>query len=810
MAKPHLLLVDDDVQSLRVLEVSLRKAGYAVTGAMSGTEALGRLAEVVPDLIIADTRLPGMDGLAFCAEVRKRAALAGVPFIFLTGDEGMEDRVRGLELGVEDYLAKPIYVRELLVRVRAVLQRWRRRSLTTESGAQRTRFSGQLSDMAVVDLVQTVEISRKSGVVRLRDAAGRRASMHFRDGRVIDADVGRLLGAEAVYRLLTWTEGSFELEFRPARRRDVIELQPQALLMEGMRRLDEWSHLCEQLPALDVPIEVDDGELAARLAEIPDEMNAVFRLIDGRRTLIDVVDAGDLSDLEALGILVKLHAEGLVRPATDGVPEAMPYSWSEPSTRPSGPVPVRAEDGLARTPSGLPAGLTDGVEDVEQDEGGQAGSFELDAFLSGEGLGGEGELPPPSEPPISWMHPESEPETLGLPEPVSSAVPSQPVPLEHARVGNDPPPMAGESTAEQGADASRGPDAKREEGRGDRDTPSAPAVLVAAELVREAEAQGLPVEDPTPLPRPVAAWPEADSGGTNAGKAADAFDPFDDAAWHSDHAHPHGEDEEEEYDEAPSRAGLYAMGVGAVLLAGAGLLWAYGGKHALRAPKDGVAVTAPVKPEAVAALAAPAQVAQPAVAVPPDTDKASPPAGATPSDTDKASPPVGATPPDTSKTSPPVGAALPDTDKALPPVGAAPPGTGEAPPPAEAAPTAPAPADDAEFEKLLKKGSALAEQGNRRAIGLLEKALTMKPGNGAALAALANAELQQGQTARALDHANEAIAADPQNADGFLVKGALEQQLKHRAEARAAYEQYLKLAPHGKYASDLRAVLKSL
>ena len=167
--------------------------------------------------------------------------------------------------------------------MKILLQRKQRLSLE-EKKESKTKFTGALSDMAVVDLIQTIEISRKSGVIHF---SGRRRETR-RDllpgnGKVIDAELGRLSGEDAVYRLLIWTDGEFEVEFKNVRRKDVIELSTQGLLMEGMRRIDEWGRMLEQLPPLETVFELDYKELAERLAELPDEINGILRLFDGRR-----------------------------------------------------------------------------------------------------------------------------------------------------------------------------------------------------------------------------------------------------------------------------------------------------------------------------------------------------------------------------------------------------------------------------------------------------------------------------------------------------------------------------------------------
>jgi CheY-like chemotaxis protein len=310
-SKRRLLLVDGDPKSLRVLEVSLKKAGFEVVTATQGNEALGALQAALPDLIISDTDLDGMDGFDLCRQIKAKPEWAKIPFLFVSGRKSIEDKIRGLELGVDDYLTKPIYIKEIGIRVRTALQRAERERLESRREG-RTKFAGDLSDIGVVDLVQTIDLNRKSGIIHIVNRDGRRGAVFFREGRVIDAEVGRLSGAEAMYRLFSWSEGRFEVEFKPIRRRDVIDLPSAALLMEGMRRLDEWTRLLERLPALDSVVEVDFRVLGEQLADLPDEMNGILRLCDGTRSLLAVIDDSDFPDLEALTMASKLFGQGII------------------------------------------------------------------------------------------------------------------------------------------------------------------------------------------------------------------------------------------------------------------------------------------------------------------------------------------------------------------------------------------------------------------------------------------------------------------------------------------------------------------
>ncbi|MGH7434723.1 MAG: DUF4388 domain-containing protein, partial [Polyangiaceae bacterium] len=246
--------------------------------------------------------------------LKEKPEWSTIPVVFLTSQKSIEDKIRGLELGVEDYLTKPIFVRELIARVNLLLARRTQENITastTKTMTGRTRFSGSTQDMAVVDLLQTFEVSRKSGVVHLRGPS-QEGRIFFRDGKVVDAELGRLRGEEAIYRVLIWNEASFEVEFKVIPNEDVIGGSTQAILMEGMRRVDEWGRLCEQLPPLTTVFEIDDQQLLERLNEIPDELNGILRLFDGKRTLSEVIDDSPFEDLSTLSTITKLFFEGLL------------------------------------------------------------------------------------------------------------------------------------------------------------------------------------------------------------------------------------------------------------------------------------------------------------------------------------------------------------------------------------------------------------------------------------------------------------------------------------------------------------------
>ncbi len=116
----HVLIADDDAGIRDVLRMALEPAGFAVSVAADGQEALQMARSLSPDLVVLDIGMPEMDGLTVCRELRKDS---DVPILFLTAQSDEVDRIVGLEMGADDYVPKPFSPREIVARIRAILKR---------------------------------------------------------------------------------------------------------------------------------------------------------------------------------------------------------------------------------------------------------------------------------------------------------------------------------------------------------------------------------------------------------------------------------------------------------------------------------------------------------------------------------------------------------------------------------------------------------------------------------------------------------------------------------------------------------------
>jgi two-component system phosphate regulon response regulator PhoB len=123
VAKPTILVVEDEAPLLTLLRYNLEKQGFRVEEAADGQEALLRVAESRPDLILLDWMLPALSGLEVCRQIRRRPATRDLPIIMVTARTEDQDAVRALDTGADDYIAKPFAMEALLARIRALLRR---------------------------------------------------------------------------------------------------------------------------------------------------------------------------------------------------------------------------------------------------------------------------------------------------------------------------------------------------------------------------------------------------------------------------------------------------------------------------------------------------------------------------------------------------------------------------------------------------------------------------------------------------------------------------------------------------------------
>jgi CheY-like chemotaxis protein len=232
----RILLVDDNPMVLGMLQQALASLAEVST-ASDSADALLKAVEDVPDLLISDFRMPGMDGRQLVEKLKSRTATAGIAVVLMASKGDISDRL-SMQDGIEDLLEKPFFLRDAVRRVKRVVDRIALEKLAKAPTAADGVLRGSLSQMNVIDLVQSLEMGRKSCLLTMTNAEDK-CEIYFTQGQARHAAYGATMGDEAVFKVLRWTEGNFEIDFSKNTDKETTTLNTQGLLMEGLRLLDE-------------------------------------------------------------------------------------------------------------------------------------------------------------------------------------------------------------------------------------------------------------------------------------------------------------------------------------------------------------------------------------------------------------------------------------------------------------------------------------------------------------------------------------------------------------------------------------------
>jgi CheY-like chemotaxis protein len=230
-----LLLVEDNPMVLGMLQHALSPLAV-VTAASESADALLKAVDDPPDLVVSDYRLPGMDGRQLIEKLKSRPKTANFSAVLMANKADIAERLSPQD-AADDYLEKPFFLREAVKRIKRMIDRIALEKMAKTAPSDGV-VRGNLAQMNVIDLMQSLEMGRKSCQLTLTKD-GDKCEVFFVEGQVKHATYGSLVGDEAVFKVLRWTGGSFELDFEGKTNKETTQLNTQGLLMEGLRLLDE-------------------------------------------------------------------------------------------------------------------------------------------------------------------------------------------------------------------------------------------------------------------------------------------------------------------------------------------------------------------------------------------------------------------------------------------------------------------------------------------------------------------------------------------------------------------------------------------
>ena len=242
-ANVKVLLVDDNPMVAGMLKQALSSMA-SISVASDGADALLKAIEEPFDLIVSDYQMEGMDGRQLLEKIKARPATSRIPLLMLASKADIAEKLKGaLQDQVEDFIEKPFFTRDAVKRIKRMIDKIALEKMAKEAPAD-GNLRGSLAQMNVIDLLQSLEMGHKSCLLTLTNN-GERCEMFFADGQINHAVYGPLKGDDAVYKVLAWKGGNFQIDFNGQSKEQTTSRSTQGLLMEGLRLLDEASRESE-------------------------------------------------------------------------------------------------------------------------------------------------------------------------------------------------------------------------------------------------------------------------------------------------------------------------------------------------------------------------------------------------------------------------------------------------------------------------------------------------------------------------------------------------------------------------------------
>jgi CheY-like chemotaxis protein len=242
------LLLADDNPLVRELIVKGLEPFCEVETSTDGADALLKVVDAPPDVILCDYKMPGLDGRQLFEKLRGRESTRHIPFLFMASRPDIEERLRPLVDGVEDFIPKPFLIKDLVRIAKKVVDRLHLEKLQKKASRPGV-IQGRLEEMSMIDLMQSLEMGQKSCRLIVQ-SGGAQGELYFASGQCRDAKIGKLEGDDAVYKVVLWTAGEFEIDFNAANAstKTTTTRNTTGLLMEAMRLMDEANRDTVQTP----------------------------------------------------------------------------------------------------------------------------------------------------------------------------------------------------------------------------------------------------------------------------------------------------------------------------------------------------------------------------------------------------------------------------------------------------------------------------------------------------------------------------------------------------------------------------------
>ena len=304
--KNSIVIVDiDSAQIVKLVDI-LKDYRFDVEHFTDSQKAFNFCLENQPNLVITELSGPEINGMELFRKIKDNPLIRDIPIILLTKEVELDERLKSMEMEIDDYIYKPFLEEEVAARIDTIVQEMEvihQIHKMSEHG-----FTGNLAEMNLVDLIQTLELGQKSGIIRLnrKDEEG---IVYIDKGNVIDATIEDIEPERALTNMLTWLEGKFQVSLEPIEREHLIKKTNRDILLKGTQLIQEWRDLAGRMPTLDTILKAVAHNIHATLS--PEEKK-ILPLFNNPTSILKGIETSKLDNLKALLIINSLLEKHLL------------------------------------------------------------------------------------------------------------------------------------------------------------------------------------------------------------------------------------------------------------------------------------------------------------------------------------------------------------------------------------------------------------------------------------------------------------------------------------------------------------------
>ncbi len=295
--------VPEEIQNLRQALIS---GGYEVKLVENGVSALTLCREFQPHIMLSEIDLPKIDGHHLIREIKSQSATKNIPFVLMSRHRSVEERVHSMNLDIDDYVTTPFEANEVVLRIEIILKEIEKFESSLKKYSK--GFSGKLAEINLVELLQTLEISKKSGIIKIQ-SDNNEGIVFVKDGLIVDATVGNLKPRKALFRMFSWSDGTFQVDIREIAQVKVITESTEELIYEGLILRDRWEKLTRNLPPLQATVKIAPKLFDTSLTV---DEKTLLNLVTKNIRLIDLIEDSKFDDLKSLYIITRLFNRGAI------------------------------------------------------------------------------------------------------------------------------------------------------------------------------------------------------------------------------------------------------------------------------------------------------------------------------------------------------------------------------------------------------------------------------------------------------------------------------------------------------------------